>query len=492
MTDVADRRDGATADEGVDISASTRMTKWLVLVAVVIMLAGLLFGYDQGVISGALNGIEKDFDVSTLAIEIITSWVTLGAMVGALVAGVLADRLGRRRAVLWAAALFVVGAAIEAAAPDVPVLVLGRLVVGFGVGVASVAAPLYAAEMAPARLRGRFVSMYQLAITIGIFIAYLVDQFLASGDLWRVMLGLSAVPGVLLVIAMWPLPDSAVWYEKQGRRGDAEAALRRVRGDDADVTEELGAIDDSLTERQASWGEVFSRQWRAPLVIGVGLAVLQQVTGINAVIYYADRIFAAAGFSDAGAQTAAATWAIGAVNVLFTFVAVAWVDKLGRRPLLFAGLIGMGISLTTIAICFGDLNRVTIHTTQSTNSPSDTGVIMLLAMMVFIGSFAFSLGPVVWTVINEIYPSSVRGRGVAIATAVNWFSAWVVTQFFLSLTDLLGESGTFGLFAFMCVVAFVFVKRYVPETKGRTLDEIEEMFAARAKRNERSVGGAAG
>jgi sugar porter (SP) family MFS transporter len=338
-----------------------------------------------------------------------------------------------------------------------------------------VAAPLYASEMAPAHLRGRFVSAYQLAITIGIFVAYLVDEFLSSGDTWRLMLGLSAVPGVLLLLAMWPLSDSAVWYAKKGRRADAEAALHRVRGDD-DITEELAAIDDSLTERQASWREVFSRRWRAPLVIGVGLAVLQQVTGINAVIYYADKIFAAAGFSDAGAQTAATTWAIGAVNVLMTFVAVAWVDKLGRRPLLFAGLIGMGISLTTIAICFADLNHVTIHSSASSNAPTDTGVIMLMAMMVFIGSFAFSLGPVVWTVINEIYPSSVRGRGVAVATAVNWGSAWLVTQFFLSLTDLLGESGTFALFAFMCVVAFFFVKKLVPETKGRTLDEIQEMF----------------
>lgn len=473
MTDVAERPGSAT-DE------STPMTKWLLLVGAIILLAGLLFGYDQGVISGALSGIEKDFDVSTLAIEIITSWVTLGAMVGALVAGGLADRIGRRRAILIAAGLFVVGAVVEAAAPNVPILVVGRLVVGFGVGVASVAAPLYAAEMAPAHLRGRFVSTYQLAITVGIFIAYLVDEFLSSGDLWRLMLGLSAVPGVLLVIAMWPATDSAVWLAKQGRRAEARAALERVRGDAVDVSGELAGIDESLAEQQASWVEVFSSRWRAPLVIGVGLAVLQQVTGINAVIYYADRIFAAAGFSDAGAQTAATTWAIGAVNVLLTFVAVAWVDRLGRRPLLFAGLIGMGVSLTTIAICFADLNRVTIDTSASTNTASDTGVIMLLAMMVFIGSFAFSLGPVVWTVINEIYPSSVRGRGVAVATAVNWFSAWVVTQFFLSLTDLLGESGTFGLFAGMCVVAFVFVRRFVPETKGRSLDEIQEMFDADA------------
>ena len=218
-------------------------------------------------------------------------------------------------------------------------------------------------------------------------------------------------------------------------------------------------------------------------MIGVGLALFQQLTGINAVIYYADNIFAAAGFSSAGAQTAATTWAIGGVNVLLTFVAVAWVDRLGRRPLLLTGLVGMGIALTTIAICFANLNHVTAHSASATNAPSDTGIIMLGAMMLFIGSFAFSLGPVVWTVINEIYPSQVRGRGVAVATAVNWGAAWLVTQFFLSLTDLLGESGTFGLFAFMCVVAFVFVWRVLPETKGRTLDEIQQMWVTRDRKS---------
>ena len=454
-----------------------RLSRWLLLVGAVVMLAGLLFGYDQGVISGALSGIERDWNVSTLAIEIITSWVTLGALVGALVAGGLADRLGRRRAVLWAAFLFCIGAVIEAAAPGVTVLVVGRLVVGFGVGVASVAAPLYASEMAPARLRGRFVSSYQLAITIGIFLAYLVDEFLSSGDTWRWMLGLSIVPGVLLLVAMWPCSDSPVWYLKRGRRDDAAAAIRRVRPDD-DVDAELAAIDASLHEQEAGWGVVFSRAWRAPLVIGVGLAVLQQLTGINAVIYYADKIFAAAGFSSPGSQTAATTWAIGAVNVLATLIAVAWVDKLGRRPLLFAGLIGMFVSLVTIAICFGSLAHVTAHSTHAANTPSDAGVIMLFATMVFIASFAFSLGPVVWTVINEIYPSHVRGRGVAVATAANWGSAWLVTQFFLTLTNLLGESGTFALFAVMCVVSYGFIWKLVPETKGKTLDEIQQQFAA--------------
>ena len=226
-------------------------------------------------------------------IQIITSWVTLGALVGALVAGVLADRLGRRITILLAALLFSVGALMEALAPGTVVLVIGRLVVGFGVGVASVAAPLYAAEQAPTRLRGRFVSIYQLAITMGIFIAYLVDQALTNNDMWRAMLGVSAIPAVLLIIVMMPMPDSPRWFVKVGRRKDAIAALEKVRPD-VDAQAEVAEIERANAEDsdQASWGEVFSKRLRRPLMIGIGLAVFQQITGINAIIYYADKIFA--------------------------------------------------------------------------------------------------------------------------------------------------------------------------------------------------------
>jgi sugar porter (SP) family MFS transporter len=471
----------AIAEDEDEARPKSKLPRLLIGVAAVVMLAGLLFGYDQGVIGGALNGIEKSFDTGTLAIEIITSWVTLGALVGALVAGGMADKLGRRKTVVLAAVLFTVGAAVEAVAPGTGILVIGRLVVGFGVGVASVAAPLYAAEMAPTRLRGTFVSMYQLAITIGIFLAYLVDGWLAAEDRWRLMLGMSAIPALLLVLAMLPLPDSPNWYLKVGDEDKASRTLHEARPEE-DVDAELATIRSTLGARQASWGEVFSDRWRAPLVLGIGLAVLQQFTGINAVIYYSDKIFAAAGFATPAEQTAATTWAVGAVNVLATFIAIAFVDKLGRRPLLFAGLIGMCLSLVTIGVCFHSLGEVTHEASNATNAPSDAGVVMLVAMVVFIASFAFSLGPIVWTVINEIYPSSVRGRAVSVATAANWGAAWLVTQFFLSLTDAIGQSGTFYLFAAMCVVSFVFIWFRQPETKGRSLAEIQEMWERKAAR----------
>lgn len=454
------------------------MTKWMWLVGAVIATAGILFGYDQGVISGALTGIEKDFDTSTTTIEIITSWVTLGALVGALVAGVTADRLGRRPAVLLAGVLFIVGAIVEAVAPGSAVLVVGRLIVGFAVGIASVAAPLYAAEMAPSRLRGTFVSTYQLGITFGIFVAYLVDELLDAGD-WRVMLGASAIVGVILILLILPLPDSPRWYLKAGRKEDARAALVKVAEDpDPDATIAAQQADEDGSA-EASWGVAFSKRWRTPLMVGVGLAVFQQITGINAIIYYADKIFDAAGFTTVAQQTAATTWAVGAVNVLATLIAVAFVDKLGRKPLLLTGLIGMCLSLTAVGFAFLSLGDISHD--GSSQGVSTAGTLTLVALVVYIASFAFSMGPVVWTIINEIYPREVRGRMVSIATAVNWFSAWLVSQFFLTLVGAIGEPQTFWLFAALCAVAFVWIWRKVPETKDHTLEEIEQMWTADAK-----------
>jgi MFS transporter, SP family, galactose:H+ symporter len=457
-----------------------RMSRYLLAVGLVIMLAGLLFGYDQGVISGALDGIQHQFSVGTFLLEIITSWVTLGAMVGALVAGAMADRFGRRGTILFASVLFVVGALVEALAPNPFVLVLGRLLVGFGVGVASVAAPLYASEMAPTHLRGRFVSLYQLAITIGIFVAYLVDYVLTHSSGWRAMLGISAVPALLLIAVMFPLPDSPRWYMRAGRRPRAADALVRVEPD-ADVHARLdevqAAIDDEAAD-SASWSTVFAPQWRRPLVIGVTLAVLQQLTGINAIIYYADRIFAAAGFSSPTSQSLATLWAVGAVNVLATFVAVMWVDRFGRKPLLLIGTTGMFLSLVVVGAMFLRLD----HASSSANGMPTTGqgLVMLVGLVVFIACFAFSLGPIVWTIINEIYPASVRGKAVAVATAANWFAAWLVAQFFLTLVDAITETGVFWLFAGFCVVTFLFVRRFLPETKNRSLEEIQRLWGDEA------------
>jgi len=462
------------------------LNKWLWMVAGVIGVAGILFGYDQGVIAGALKGIQNDLHVSDTVLSVITSWVTLGALVGALVAGTMADRFGRKTALLFAGALFAVGAVVEGVAPGTVVLVIGRLTVGFAVGVASVAAPLYAAEMAPARLRGRYVSGYQLGITFGIFVAYLVAQLLDAAD-WRWMLGLSGIVGVLLIIAIVPLPDTPRWFVKRGRHDDAVKALEKVddTGDPAATLEHLE--EDIKADAQASWGEVFSARWRAPLLIGIGLAVFQQITGINAIIYYANNIFEAAGFHSFESQTEATTWAIGAVNVVATLIAVKYVDRVGRKPLLLTGLVGMGVSLLVVGFAFQD-----IADNPDATGTTTAGIVTLIALIVYITSFAFSLGPVVWTMINEIYPRQVRGRMVSIATAFNWFAAFVVAQLFLDVTNAIGESGTFWIFAGFCLLAFLWIWRYVPETKDRTLEEIQAMFSKRFDDGEQEKKDAAG
>lgn len=455
------------------------MTRWLAVVLAVVIVAGGLFGYDQGVISGALPGIKQTFSLSLLMVQVVTSWVTLGALAGSLAGGSLSDQIGRRRTLLLAGALFVFGAGVQGFAPDAAVLVVGRFIVGVGVGVAAVAAPLYAAELAPAHMRGRFISCYQLAITIGIFLAYLVNARLVGGDasaggVWRVMLGAAAAPGLALLLIAMVAPESPRWLMMMNRRADAEAVSRKVEPE-ASIGAHLDAIESALRKDKeaAPWGEIFHREWRRPLMVAIGLAVFQQITGINAIIYYANQIFASAGFATDASRATVTTWAIGGVNVLATLVAIAFIDRLGRRLLLLAGLIGMGASLVVVGVAF----RFIPSDAQGAVGPTVAGIVTVVALVVFITSFAFSLGPVTWTVINEVFPARVRGRGVALATAINWGSAYLVSQFFLSLVQAIGSSGTFCLFALFCVIGWGWVYRVVPETKRQSLEQIQQSWA---------------
>lgn len=461
---------------GTSVPSDQRITPWLVVVLVVVLFSGGLFGYDQGVISGALHGIKAQFLLSPLLVEVVTSWVTLGALLGALAAGEMADRIGRKRTVLIAGALFTLGALVQALAPDTVVLVAGRLIIGTGVGVAAVAAPLYAAELAPTSWRGRFVSAYQLAITIGIFLAYMLDGWLSKSDAWRIMLGAAAVPGLLLFATALVTPRSPRWLMKMGRRADAAAELSKIRPG-VDFKPRLDAIETGLRREgnKASWREVFAVEWRRPLMIGVGLAVFQQITGINAIIYYADQIFGDAGFGTQSAQTTVTTWAIGGVNMLATLIAIAFIDRLGRRKLLLAGLVGMAVSLVVVGVAFRFI--MTPATGAATAAdPNTAGIVTLCALVCFIICFAFSMGPVTWTVINEVFPGHIRGRAVAVATAVNWGAAFAVSQSFLSLIGTIGNSLTFGLFAVFCGVAWVWIYYRVPETKGQSLEQIQQLW----------------
>jgi len=450
------------------------MTPWLAVAMAVIIFAGALFGYDQGVISGALDGIKKSFVLSPLLVEVVTSWVTLGAMFGALAGGELADRFGRRNAILFSGVLFVVGAAVQALAPVTAVLVCGRLIVGAAVGLISVAAPLYGAELAPRTLRGRIVSGYQFAITIGIFAAYLVNDWLSAGGSWRLMLGSSAVPGLLLLLVAVAAPESPRWLMKMLRRPEAKVQMQKIRPK-VDPEDALDMIDKALREEteSAAWSEILQSKWRRPLLIGIGLAVFQQITGINAIIYYANQIFASAGFA-LSSQATLTTWAIGGVNVAATVIALVFVDRWGRRKLLLSGLIGMGVSLAVLGVAFRFIVAAAPGTAAT--APSIAGIITLCGLITFIISFAASLGPVTWTVITEIFPGRIRGRAVSVCTAFNWLSAYVVSQGFLSMVDAAGSSLTFGLFALFCLISWIWIFFRVPETKGRSLEDIQQTW----------------
>jgi SP family galactose:H+ symporter-like MFS transporter len=457
------------------------MTLWLGVVLLVVLFAGGLFGYDQGVISGALPGITATFSLSVLMVQVVTSWVTLGALLGSLAAGELGDRLGRKKTVLVAGALFTLGAVVQYVAPDAAVLVAGRLIVGAGVGVAAVGAPLYAAELAPAGVRGRFVSGYQLAITVGIFLAYLVNSQMSSSADWRLMLGAAAVPGLALFAIALLAPESPRWLMMKKHRADAAAVTHRIQPGVA-VEPQLDAIAAALHQqtKAVSWGGVLRREWRRPLMIAVGLAVFQQVTGINAIIYYANQIFASAGFTTEASRMTVTTWAIGGVNVLATLIAIACIDHVGRRRLLLVGLLGMGISLAVVGAAFRFLGPGVggAEAARTAGTARTAGVVTVVALVVFIASFAFSLGPVTWTVINEVFPAPIRSRGVALATAVNWGSAWLVSQFFLSLIKAIGSSFTFWLLTLFCVLGWIWIYYRVPETKGQTLEQIQQMWKA--------------
>ncbi|MEV4692667.1 MFS transporter [Micromonospora echinospora] len=283
-----------------------------------------------------------------------------------------------------------------------------------------------------------------------------------------------------LILVTVVVPDSAVWYLKRGDRRRARQSLCRTVPEDR-VDQRLGEVEKSLHGRRASWRELLSPQWRRPLALGVGLALFQQTTGINGIIYYADSIFAAAGFRTPEAQLSATTWAIGAVDAAFALVAVGLLDRVGRRPLLLVGLAGMAVSLAVVSVSFlgagagrGD-GRITT-----------AGLFLLFGVVFFVAFYAVSIGPAAWTVINEIYPGPIRGRCVAIASATHWGTEYLITQFFLSLLDALGRSGVFALFAGLCVVGFLFVRRYLPETRGRTPEQIQQMWVADYDRRKRT------
>jgi sugar porter (SP) family MFS transporter len=450
--------------------AQGKGARFVYLAAAFAALGGLLFGYDTGVISGALIFIKKEFALSTFEQELIVSIVLAGAIVGALTGGSLSDRFGRRLTLLATSIVFIVGAILCAAAMSIAALVVGRIIVGLGIGLACTTVPVYISEVAPPEARGWQVSLFQLAITIGILGAYLVDFAYAKSEAWRWMLGLAVIPGIILGVGMLFLPESPRWLAKYLHPEAARAVLVRIRGTDnvdSEFQEIIGSLEQS--KERGRWADLLSPTVRPALVVGIGLAIFQQITGINTVIYYAPTIVLTAGISSA-AGAILATAVIGLVNVIMTIVAMWLIDRVGRRPLLLVGIAGMAVCLGILGAAF----RMQAET-------STVAWVAVITLMAYVAFFAISLGPIFWLLIAEIYPLRIRGLAEGTAAGSNWIFNLVVSITFLSLVQAVGPSWTFWLYGVLSIAAFLFSYYMVPETKGRTLEEIEQGWRTRRR-----------
>ncbi|HEV2620979.1 MAG TPA: sugar porter family MFS transporter [Frateuria sp.] len=429
-------------------------------------LAGLMFGLDIGVISGAQQFIQHEFAISDRTLEWIVSAMMLGAAVGALGAGWMSLHLGRKRSLILGAVLFVVGSLLSGLAWSPATLIAARVVLGLAIGLATFAAPLYLAEVAPERIRGAMISTYQLMITIGILVAFLSDTALSYTGSWRWMLGVIAIPGALFLLGVLMLPDSPRWLMMRGRREEALDVLHRLRADANVVAREAADIEEQLKSPQRGWHMFLeNRNFRRSVGLGVLLQLMQQFTGMNVVMYYAPRIFQTMGY-----DTAAQMWftaLVGLTNVLATFIAIALIDRLGRKPILYAGFAVMAIGLGVVGTM--------MHGGIASHAAQIFTVVMLL---VFIVGFAMSAGPLVWTLCSEIQPLKGRDFGIGCSTVTNWVGNMIVGFTFLSLLNGIGNAATFWLYAALNLVFLGLTLWLVPETKGVTLEQIERNLMA--------------
>ena len=453
---------------------SDRITGIVLVVAAIAAVAGILFGFDTGVISGAILFINEEFNLTSVTTEVAVSAVLMGAIIGALFGGPLSDRVGRRSSILAASLIFIAGTFVVVLSPVFAIFIIGRILIGIAIGIASFVAPLYISEIAPEHIRGALVSLNQLLITVGILIAYGVNYYFAAAGDWRAMFLAGIIPGTVLLVGMFLMPRSPRWLVFMNRSADAATVLKKIRGT-ADVSDELGEIEKSVrTEGAGTWSDLVAPGVRLPLLLGVGLAILQQATGINTVIYYAPTIFQFAGLAEATASIAA-TVGIGVVNVLVTLIAIWLVDRAGRRPLLLWSLAGMGIAMLILGVGFA------LENSGAGVAAVSLGQITALSLIIYVAAFALGLGPIFWLLIAEIYPLSVRGLAMSLATVTNWAANFIIAATFLSLVDLIGESGVFLLYAVVALFAWLFVFKLVPETKGLSLEQIEAYFRSRGR-----------
>jgi sugar porter (SP) family MFS transporter len=422
-------------------------------------IAGLLFGYDTGVISGAILFIREDFHLGPSEVGIVVSAVLLGALLGSAFCSKITDLFGRRGSLIVASSLFVLSSIGSALSQSTHELMLSRLFLGIAIGISSLTAPLYLAEIAPAKTRGLLVSLNQLAITIGILSAYGINYLFAHDQGWRYMLGLGVVPASILGTALFFLPESPRWMILKGQDTAARRTLQNLRGSE-DISHEIGEIQSSLKHETPTFKSLFSASVKPAFIIAMGLAFFQQVTGINTIIYYAPTIFEKAGFTSAE-HAILATVSIGVINVLFTVISLPLLDRVGRKPLLLLGMLGMFLSLALWGVAV-DMAHV-----------EGFQWLALTCLLAYVAFFAISLGPIMWLMVSEVFPLEQRGLGTSVAVCAQWGFNLLVSASFPNMLHAFGASKTFWIYAALCLWGIVFVIRKVPETKGKTLEEIK-------------------
>jgi sugar porter (SP) family MFS transporter len=450
-------------DLKIEQPAGARSRAYVYRISLVAALGGLLFGYDTAIINGAIVFLKRQFALTNFQTEIAASSLLVGCVIGASLAGALGDWLGRRRLLLVSAAVFAISSVATAIPRNLIELCAARFAAGVAIGIASMLSPLYIAEVSPAAIRGRLVSMNQFAIVSGILISYLVGWLLSNmGDQsWRWMFLTAVFPSLLFFLALFTVPESPRWLAKEGREQEALAVLGRL-GDPAEALDRLSEIRATIAQESGSIRELFQPALRRPLIIGLALAILQQVTGINTILYYGSIIFTEHVASE---STSVALWAnvvIGFVNLLGTVIALYVIDKLGRKSLLMIASGGMGLSLAVLGAVFF-------------LQPSAAGLVLSM-ILCYVAFFAVGMGPGVWVLMSELFPTKIRARAMAIATVSLWIACMLISLTFLSLVSAISAAGAFWVYAAMCVVTFVFVWRVTPETKGRTLEQIERSW----------------
>ena len=437
--------------------------KLVYFAAIIASLGGFVYGYGLADIAGAILFVKDDFFLSDSIEEVVIGSALLGAMFGAIFGGAIVDRHGRRRTMVVTAFISIIGNLVIVLAPGVDLIILGRFIVGFGFGMVSFCAPLYISEISPVNKRGKLVSIFSLAIMLGVLAAYIIDYAFSGIEEWRWMFGIGIIPAIFLAIGIHYSPKSPRWLVMHGNLEKARSELVRLRGVE-EVDQELEAIKCSLSIQTTSWKDLLAPSLRFPLFLGICLGIIRQATGVGIAVFYAPTVFLTAGFSSSSVSILA-TVGLGVLFVVMTVVAMFLVDKIGRRPLILIGLAGMVISLAVLGWAF-----------SSPAQSAELGWIAVITLMSFTIFFTLGPGSVVWLLVSEIYPSKVRGMAMSVATLALWGAYLLVTVTFLTLVDILGRAGTFWFYALIGIAAFIFVYFLVPETKGKSLEEIEKFW----------------